>query len=349
MTQRRSLPPVMGDRFYFGRESRWARCTVMFLGLLGTAILGCQRAEPPAPSESAGAVKYEEEPGGASSSQVPGVSPLYPVDAGELDPLAVRLCDALHTLPETRKAQCCGTPPAATLAGECAQTLSVALHDKAVTLDPEAAERCVEEASRKLEGCDWVTPLTPSAPEGCRNSIQGQLQIGARCRSSLECSDGLFCKGSGPTTSGVCAEPEAMGMTCAGTVDTLATYTKQVDYDLAHPQCAGYCQRGRCVAFMTLGGACSSSKQCAPGQHCVSGRCVDETPPKIGEACSGSFCEVGAVCREGKCTPLKRAGEPCTLPFECQATCIKPLGAQAGTCGMQCSNWSVTSFSSPSG
>lgn len=321
---------------------------VILLVLMVLLTAGCQQTQQPASSKSAPASQTEDQASSTESEQGPEVRIVNPVDAGEPDPLAVRLCNVLHMLPEKRKAQCCGIPAAATLAGECTRTLSITLRDKAATLDPAAVDRCAEEVSRQLEGCDWITGLTPSAPQGCRRLIHGQLQAGAHCRSSLECRDGLFCRGSAPTTLGVCTEPGAVGATCAGTMDTLETYTKQVDSDTYHPPCGGFCRGGRCAAFVALGGDCHSSKQCAPGRHCVSGHCTDEAPPKIGKACSGSFCEAGAVCLAGQCTSPKKAGEPCTHPFECQAACIKPPDTQVGTCGMQCGAWSLTGATSPS-
>lgn len=327
------------------RESRWTLCTVILLALMVMLGTGCQQKEKPAPSGSGQTLARDE--GASITESVPGVSPVSPVDIGAPDAVAQRLCNALHTLPQTRKAQCCGTTPSSSLASECVRTLSTALRDQAVTLNPGDVDRCVEESSRQLEGCDWVTPLMPRSPETCRNLVHGQLQAGARCRSLLECRDGLFCRGNGPTQTGVCVEPGVVGATCTGFVDTLVTYTRQIDYETRHPECVGFCRAGRCAAFVAVGGACSSSKQCGPGHHCVSGRCVDGPLPNIGEACSGTSCAVG-VCVEGKCVALKAAGEPCTSPFECQAACVKPAGAEVGTCGIQCSNWPPAGYPSPS-
>jgi hypothetical protein len=261
--------------------------------------------------------------------------------------LCQRLCDALHTLPETRKAQCCGTSPTGGLAGECSRELSRSLREKSLTLDPAAVERCAAESVRALEGCDWITPYVARIPASCRGILRGRLEAGALCRSSLECRDGLFCRGSGPTVAGVCAPPAVAGASCGGALDTLATYARQTDLDTRHPECAGFCRRGRCVAFIALVGECSSDQQCAAGSHCASRRCVEGPRPKLGEACDGMTCEDALVCVEGRCSHAKKAGERCTQPFECEATCLSPQADEPGTCGMKCSAWPPAGYTPP--
>jgi hypothetical protein len=261
--------------------------------------------------------------------------------------LAERLCETLQTLPETRKAQCCGTSPTGGLAGECTRMLGDSLRDKAIVLDPADVERCAEESVRRLGGCDWVTPYTPRTPEGCHGILHGRLDAGAKCRSSLECKDGFFCLGSGPTTRGVCAAPGGPGSACGGIADNLTTYTRQTEDDARHPECTGFCLKGRCAAFVAAGGVCRSDKQCNPGSHCAAGRCVEGPNPKLGEACAGTTCAGDSVCLEGRCSPPKRAGETCTRSFECQAMCVSSAGANAGTCGMQCSAWPPAGYTAP--
>ena len=231
--------------------------------------------------------------------------------------LIQRLCDALQTVPETRKARCCGTVPSGGLAGECARELGRSLRDDALTLDPTDVERCAAESARQLEGCDWVTPYLPPTPASCRGIVRGRLEAGAHCRSSLECRDGLFCRGSGPTAPGACAPPGGSGAACGGALDTLATYARQTDADTRHPECDGFCLKGRCIAAVASGGECSSDRQCGAGSHCASRRCVDGPRPKLGEACEGTTCQGDLVCVDGRCAQARKAGEPCTHPFEC--------------------------------
>ncbi|MBI2834528.1 MAG: hypothetical protein HYX76_08910 [Acidobacteria bacterium] len=308
--------------------------------LLALVFVTCRGTEnKPGPSVAA-----EHATGSEAAAPDTGIKAVYPSDAGTPDPLAQRLCDALHTLPQTRKAECCGTAGASTLAGECVRVLTVALRAKTVTIEPRHVDRCVEETRRALAGCDWVTPLMPRLPEACRALAGGQLQAGATCRSSLDCRDGLFCRGSSPTTFGVCAEPGGANATCGGPADTLATYVREVDAETRHPECRGFCRGAQCADYIAAGGSCSSDRQCAPGTHCASGRCVAGPLPKIGEPCSGSACAGDAVCSGGKCVALKTAGESCTSPFECEAACTIPPGAKVGTCGPECTNWPAAGY-----
>src|SRR5581483_11578874 len=215
--------------------------------------------------------------------------------------LSHRLCDAVQTLPETRKAQCCRTSASPALAAECARELGRALRDHAVALGAAEVDRCAADSRRQVTGCDWVTPYLPAIPASCRDVVRGRLDAGAHCRSSLECRDGLFCRGGGPSAAGVCASPGGPGAACGGALDTLATYTRQTDVDARHPECDGFCLKGRCIGSVALGGECSSDRQCAPGAHCTSRRCVDGPRPKLGEACDGTSCDGALVCVDGRC------------------------------------------------
>lgn len=278
--------------------------------------------------------------------------PAMAEDAAVLDPLAKQFCDTLHALPEARKAQCCGRAPSSSLAGECARTLSAALQTKAVRLDAAGLDRCAKAAAQELSGCDWVTPVMPRNPEVCRRMVQGDKAAGAACSSSLECKEGLFCRGGG-STAGVCAAPGAIGAPCGRAEDMLASYTRQTDMEIRHPECTGFCVAGSCTGFVALGGGCSSSRQCAPGQHCGSGHCREGAFSTSEETCTASSCAPDTTCKDGKCVALKAAGQPCTSPFECKAACNIPQGAKVGTCGMKCSNFPLlpadSSTASPGG
>lgn len=92
-------------------ESRRTLCTVILLALMVMPATGCQRTQKSTSSGSAQTSETEDEASITESEQEPDVSPVYPVDIGAPDPLAQRFCDTLHTLPETRKAQCCGDDP----------------------------------------------------------------------------------------------------------------------------------------------------------------------------------------------------------------------------------------------
>lgn len=272
-----------------------------------------------------------------TKAQITEAKPLYPQDIGKPDPLAERLCDALQALPQRRKAECCGTSASEGLTSECARILTATLRDGAVRIEASAVDRCIEETSKQLAGCDWVRPLQPAPPDACLGIIQGQLKAGAQCRSTLECRDGLICGGARTTVAGVCREPSAVGGACSRAVDTLVTYARQPTDDRRHPDCVGHCFQGQCAPFAAVGESCLSNQQCTAGAHCAAGRCENGPPPKIGEPCDKTVCEGAAACVDGKCAALKRSGEPCMSPFECQGSCVKDAGATLGTCGMQCS------------
>lgn len=259
---------------------------------------------------------------------------------------ARQLCAAVQTLPETRKAACCASPASAGLGGECVRLLSDAVRRGAVALADGDAARCSAAAARQLEGCAWVTPYAPPLPQECRRVLQGRLAAGAACRSSLECVDGLLCWGAGPGTAGVCTPPAPVGATCGAAADDLATYTRQTD-DPRHPACAGFCKHGRCAPFAKPGEACSGNEQCGPGAHCAAGRCTAGPQPELGDDCSSTACAAGLTCLDGRCAPPRKAGETCSKPAECAATCLPPGPDATRVCGMQCSAWPPAGVAPP--
>jgi hypothetical protein len=125
--------------------------------------------------------------------------------------------------------------------------LSFALRSGAVKVSAEDADRCAQAMARSLEGCGWASGLLPPPAEACEGIVRGTLAEGAACRSSLECVAGLSCAGVGPTDAGRCAKPRAQGV-CGAGVDALAVHARQTRLEAEHPECAGSCVRGRCVA-----------------------------------------------------------------------------------------------------
>jgi hypothetical protein len=272
----------------------------------------------------------------AARPQAPPARKASAPQATAPDPVARRLCDALHALPARRKAECCGAS-AESLADLCASEVTASLRRGAVTVDGAAVDRCGAETARDLEGCGWVAPQPPPLPAACRVLVQGTLAAGASCRSSLECREGLFCRGAGPETPGTCARPAPARTRCEVPADNLASYVRAGD-DPRHPACDGLCIKGECLPFAPAGASCASSSGCVPGLHCVVGVCQDRELPKVGEACAGrTSCGAGAFCQDGRCRPQKAAGEACTLSSECRAlACVKAKGATVGKCGEPC-------------
>lgn len=258
-----------------------------------------------------------------------------PAAAAGDEALARRLCDALHALPAKRKQACCGA--GASLATVCTQELTAAVGRGTVVLGAAAVDRCAAAAAKQFEGCGWVTALQPELPQACRGLIDGKLKAGATCRSSLECVEGLYCRGASPTGPGVCSPPQPPRTACEIPADNLAAFTREKD-DPRHPECQGRCAKGQCLPLTPAAGPCASSALCAPGLNCIAGHCESRPLPKVGESCPGKTeCEAGAFCQDGKCVALKEQGESCRLPFECRGlTCDKAPGASVGTCGDPC-------------
>lgn len=178
------------------------------------------------------------------------LKPVYPVDAGPPDPLATRLCDALHALPAKRLAACTSKPagPAAAIVqGQCVRTLTAAIALHAVKLEAGDVDRCADAMTRATTGCDWATsPIASPLPAECDGIVHGALPAGAPCRSSLECPDGLRCQGLSTIDMGKCAAPKAAGLACNLADDVLATFARQDHFARTHPECAGTCVARMC-------------------------------------------------------------------------------------------------------
>ena len=288
--------------------------------------------------------------GGAGGGE--DVEPVYPIEANApAIPLAAKLCDALTTLPEKKRAACCKTSPGIVLATECTRQLGAALRHGALSVDDKDVDACIAAFDKTLDGCDWVGPFPPGPPPACQGIFKGKLAAGQKCRSSLECTGDLRCKNLGPTTAGKCG---AAGIgeetSCGGTVDSLATYTRQNDVDTRHPECKERCIKHKCQTPIAAGGACLISTDCQDGLQCLpdaagaktkNGQpprtCVaGKSPSKEGEACPGAVCDGSLQCIHGKCAERKGGGEACTDDFECRGGCLKSDGGAKGTCGPRC-------------
>jgi hypothetical protein len=312
------------------------------------AAAGCKRIEEPGPAAADAAPQAAEpKPDEVYSQSDKEVKPVYPVEVGEPDPRAVRLCRALHREVAEKKAKCCSTASTGDFSAECTRMLTFALREKAVAIEDAKIDACAAAVAAETEGCDWVTPFMPPPPLACRGIIDGALEQGKKCRSSLECKSGLHCRGLGPTEQGVCTAQLAESLPCGSTLDALAVQTRQEGFDDRHGECAGVCQSKRCKAFAKKGEACSTSKECGPGHHCADKKCIEGATIEVGQPCTDDVCGPDARCSGGKCIALKVAGESCTEPFECKAACVMEPGAKSGKCGMKCSAWPPAGYPTP--
>lgn len=292
--------------------------------------VACATAPPP-PAVVIAPAAADEEPDEATET-----APVAAPAQVEPDPLAIRLCDALFTVPAARREACCGFA-GPSLAQLCAGELSAAIQRGTVEIDPAAVDRCVAATAAELVGCDWVTPLLPPLPAACERLVGGRLAEGSPCRSALECADGLRCRGLTRDAAGVCAPPTPVRTACERTLDPLAAYTRSQD-DPRHPACEGRCAGGQCLPIQNAGDRCVVSALCPAGTRCVDGRCDERPLAELGEPCDPTLgCEPGSVCDDGACIVPKPAGAPCQLPFECRAlACAKAPGEALGRCADPC-------------
>lgn len=220
------------------------------------------------PSPAAAAVTV------ALAEEDDAVRPVYPLGAFAPDPAVLRLCGALQEAPQTRLAECRATTPGVLMTSECVRMLSAAMRAGAVTLASSDVDRCVDATNRALAGCEWARAGGPQPPAECDGIVHGTLAVGARCRSSLECLEGLRCHGVGPTNAGQCGAPRDEDGACGASVDSLAAYVRQNDYELRHPECRGWCNGRRCAAAISRGARCVQSAQCTAGSSCTGRTCA---------------------------------------------------------------------------
>jgi hypothetical protein len=331
--------------------------TVSLVSLLALSSLACQKTTAlPDASVTTADAGVTADAGAAASADGGGgaedVEPVYPVEQNAPAlPIAQKLCDALTTLPEKKRAACCKASPGIVLVTECTRQLSAAIRHDALAVDDKDVDACIAAFDKTLDGCDWVGPFPPGPPPACQGIFKGKLRAGQKCRSSLECTGDLRCKDLGPTTAGRCGAAGAGEETsCGGTVDSLATYTRQNDVDRRHPECKERCIKHKCQAPIGAGGACQISSDCVDGLQCLptasavalkNGQpprtCIaGKAPSKEGEPCPGAVCEGSLQCIHGKCAERKAGGEACTDDFECRGGCLKADSGTKGTCGPRC-------------
>ncbi|MFO0758582.1 MAG: hypothetical protein U0359_18965 [Byssovorax sp.] len=317
----------------------------LLAGLLPLLAAACGNEGKP----GAAAMSSSSAPAGSASSSATGpaasasagsskeeIEPVYPLTRDPPHPLAEKLCAALHDLPAKRKAECCKTTPGVTFSGECVRTLSYALGHKAVTVSEAEVDQCAAAMARSLEGCDWTSPMSPGVPPACEGILHGAIAQGERCRSSLECGEGMRCRGVGPTHVGTCEKPLPTGSLCAIAVDPLASFTRQMGFEAHHPECTGTCGRRRCVEPLAVGAPCETSAECGGKNHCIAGKCSDAPAPEAGKPCLVHLCAEGARCLKGMCVTPKENGKACSDDVECKGTCRRGDGGTKGVCGSYC-------------
>jgi hypothetical protein len=257
----------------------------------------------------------------------------------EATALAERLCSVLHRVPAERVGACCGRPGGAFFYDECVAEVVASLKAGAASVDPVGVERCSNAMQRTLTGCDWVNLGQPLAPVECQGLVEGRLEEGSVCRSSLECARNLHCAGAAPNRAGLCKPPQAAGATCGTHTDALAAYTLQRNLETERPFCAEFCSltTHRCEASPPAGTPCFAGANCAHGQTCIRGACSAAPPAQAGASCHGVPCADGLRCVDGTCRAPAEPGESCKTSFDCRSGGCVAAGHGESKCGMMCS------------
>lgn len=186
------------------------------------------------------------------------IRPVYG-EASAKDPLATRLCAALHAEPNRRRAECEGRAlPGFSAAPLCEQALSAAITSGAVEVAANRVASCEIAMREAVRDCGFTGTVGLPHVAACEGLLRGRREIGERCRSSLECPERAQCLGAGPVDEGVCAPPSPDGALCGTAVDVLAAYTRQRSAERDHPSCEGRCARHRCTALITAGDTTAS-------------------------------------------------------------------------------------------
>lgn len=338
-------------------------CSLAATALIG--LLGCDRIEirwkdaPEKGTQGKGttaagvAVSTGQSPAARSAGMgdampaplaVEETKPVYPQTLiGPESPQAVRYCQAVHALPAQRRSECCADRADAMLYADCVRVVTHAQRSGAIQIDEAALSACAQAQQQAYAGCDWVGPWPVELPGACRQVLRGVLAAGARCRSSLECSGGLFCHGAGPTSMGSCGPALSNGERCALSVDALAAFTRLESTTQPHPQhtlhreCAGFCNlRHVCESLRPSDGDCVMSSQCGADERCGNGRCIPGRVGQVGQPCSGGDCAAGLRCHGHVCQTPKRSGEVCASDFDCQGGCDSGAEGQK-RCAPKCS------------
>lgn len=283
-------------------------------------------------SEAEAAARKLAQTGGAAEEP----KPVYPPAAAP-DPLAARLCLALHTVPAARRAQCCEQKTLGYLVtDDCVAMLSAALAAGGVAISESSVAACEKAMADAHGGCGWVGPFPAPVPAACDGLVTGSAEAGTPCRSSLECAPGLACRGLAPTTRGVCVPPSRRGRPCQTGIDPLAALTRQQSAASAHPECEGFCARHLCQDATPVGEPCQTNLQCGRDAHCEDGTCQPGAEAAEGAICADGGCPRGTRCIDKACQKPRLEGAACQHDVQCQGGCIKPPGAAEGRCGVRC-------------
>jgi hypothetical protein len=191
------------------------------------------------------------------------------------------------------------------------------------TIDPVAAQTCLDDTKTELSDCSLAPGTRPTMSvvvgfagprfdfPGCADVFKGVQASGERCHADVECATGLACDQG--TLS--CAAPAAVDASCE-TISCADT---------------AWCNAGTCTAKLAAGATCTSETDnwgydvCAAGMSCDYSSSLDRSicaaPVAIDGTCGdGNIpCVTGARCDGSNvCKALIADGADCTDGFECE-------------------------------
>lgn len=164
---------------------------------------------------------------------------------------------------------------------------------------------------------------------------------GASCESDRGCAPGLSCYAELCRSPGGEAAPCDLTMPCGPGLRCLDSICEPAaePCDMNEGESCGVFATCRepssreCRPMGNIGASCEESTQCAYGQWCERGRCVQAA--ERGEPCSdGVWCEAGLACLfpEFVCSDIPGPGDDCALTLYGPSYCGPGLGCSAGLC-----------------
>jgi hypothetical protein len=160
----------------------------------------------------------------------------------EITMLTFLLAAALAAAPDYC-ATVLGSPAGKPLVPQCRQELARAVRAHEVKVDAKQLVAC----DGALRAAPPSGPLVAALPDACTTVLVGTRPSGAACTSSLQCTDGLYCRGLSLGPEGVCGAAVPVGSACETVRDELSAFTRGIDHP-RHRTCEGSCVKGRCLS-----------------------------------------------------------------------------------------------------
>ncbi|MEN9796382.1 MAG: hypothetical protein RL653_78 [Pseudomonadota bacterium] len=206
-------------------------------------------------------------------------------------------------------------------------------------LGASANGTCTVLGSGSAGSCgNYVCRGQASCPTSCNNN--GQCASGSACLANA-CTgllaNGQFCTANAQCTSGFCADGVCCGTACSGGCDVCSAALGASSDGTCTVLAAG--AAGACNPYVCGGSAacpttCTADAQCASGNACVGGACVQKKANggacAAANECTSGFCADGVCCNgacSGGCDVCSSA-----LGASLNGTCTVLAAGAAGSC-----------------